>query len=203
MGQWASITLSKSADQGTVSAGDPIGYVVTVTNTGLSTARNVTVSHTLPTNAGLRWSIDAGATTGTWTITAGVLHFGPVDLSPSTSVHVHITSPTTAATCGTVDNSANATTSNDGNPTIGPVPITVNCASITITKTADQGTVSAGDPIGYVVTVTNTGLGIARNVTVSDTLPTNAGLSWSIDAGATTGTWTITPAVLHSAPTNL
>jgi uncharacterized repeat protein (TIGR01451 family) len=182
------LQITKVADHGTVNAGDAIGYVVTIGNTGAGTATGVTVSDTLPSNSGLSWSIDAGGTTGTWTITSGVLHFGPVDLASGISFHVHITSPTTAATCGTVNNTASATTTNDGNPSVGPVPITVNCASVTITKTADQGTVSAGDPIGYVVTVTNTGAGTAHSVAVSDTLPTNSGLSWSIDAGTTTGT---------------
>src|SRR5260370_751131 len=98
----------------------------TVTNTGLGTARNVNVSDTLPTNSGLSWSIDAGATTGTWTITAGVLQLGQVVLAPWVSVVVPSTSPTSAATCGTVNNTASATTSNDGSPSAGPIPIMVN-----------------------------------------------------------------------------
>src|SRR5260370_1397832 len=104
------------------------------------------------------------------------------------SVHGHRTPPTTArtsgtadrpapattsATCGTVNTTASARTSNDGNPSAGPIPIMVNCAVITTTKVEVQGTVRGGVPLGYVVTVANSGLGIARNVTVSDTLPTN------------------------------
>jgi len=117
----------------------------------------VTVSDTVPTNAGLSWSIDAGGTTGTWTLTAGVLSFGPVDVAPGASFHVHITSPTTSATCGTVDNSASTTSSNDGNPTVGPVAITVNCPTTVSTKlsatsistggsVSDQATISGGAP---------------------------------------------------------
>ena len=41
---------------------------------------------------------------------------------------------------------------------------------------------SAGDQIGFVITATNAGAGEARGVTVTDTLPVQAGVSWSIDA---------------------
>src|SRR5205823_368024 len=153
----ATIAITKVADASTVNAGDPIGYVVTVSNTGGATARGVTVTDTLPTNAGLSWSIDAGGSSSGWTISSGALHFGPADLAGGASTHVHITSPTTSATCGTVNNSASVTTSNDGSASVGPVGIVVNCATIAITKVADASTVNAGDPIGYVVTVSNTG----------------------------------------------
>src|SRR5206468_2630918 len=51
-------------------------------------------------------------------------------------------------------------------------------------KTSDQSTINAGDTARYTIVVTNTGAGIARNVTLSDTLPTNPGLSWTIDGGS-------------------
>ena len=43
---------------------------------------------------------------------------------------------------------------------------------------------SAGEQIGFTVTVTNTGLGTAKGVSVTDTLPTNAGTNWTIDGAA-------------------
>src|SRR5260370_311647 len=135
----ASVTITKVADQGTVNAGDTIGYAVTVTNTGAGTAHNVTVSDTLPSNSGLSWSIDAGATTGSWTITTGGLHFGPVDLAPSASFHVHITSPTTSATCGTVNISSMIPRPPRATLLPYPTPFRSNCAGVTITKVADQG----------------------------------------------------------------
>ena len=42
---------------------------------------------------------------------------------------------------------------------------------------------SAGSPIGFLITVSNAGPGRATGVTLTDTLPTNAGLAWSIDGG--------------------
>src|SRR5436189_220728 len=179
----AAIDVAKSADQGTVDAGDPIGYVITVSNSGAGTAKNVTVSDTVPTNAGLSWSIDAGGSDAGCSISVGTLTCAFGSLGSGATRHVHITSPTTAATCGTVDNSATVTTTNDGSDHVDHVQITVNCPHLAITKTADAASVDAGDPIGFVITVTNTGAGTAKNVTVTDPLPTNAGLSWSIDAG--------------------
>ena len=61
--------------------------------------------------------------------------------------------------------------------------VTVQCPSLSITKTADAAEVAAGGTIGFVITVSNAGAGAAYNVSMTDTLP--AGVSWSIDAGNT------------------
>src|SRR5205823_6590434 len=199
----ADLTLIKVRDAttpATVSAGDHVGYVLTVTNGGAGIARNVSVSDTLPTNTGLSWSIDAGGTTGTWTNTAGVLSFGPVDMAAAATFHVHITSATTAATCGTVSNSATSRSDNDGSPSAGPVAITVNCPDLSVAKTTATPTVSAGDGVDYTVTVTNNGTGTAHGFSISDTLP--AGLTWAIDGPGTTATGcAITTGVLSCGST--
>ena len=57
----------------------------------------------------------------------------------------------------------------------------VNPADIKILKTADASSVNAGDPIGFTITVWNAGAGDAAGVKLNDTLPTNAGLYWTID----------------------
>ncbi|HEX2212133.1 MAG TPA: DUF11 domain-containing protein, partial [Mycobacterium sp.] len=49
-----------------------------------------------------------------------------------------------------------------------------------ISKTADAATVNAGENIGFTITVTNTGEGLAENVTLSDPLPAGAGVNWDI-----------------------
>ncbi len=177
--QCASLVISKVADDAIVNAGDPIGYTITVTNNGAGTAKNVVVSDTLPTNGGLNWSIDGGTGAADCSISQGVLtcHFG--DMASGASKTVHISSPTTAATCGTVVNSASASTDNDGNPSTGPVTITVNCPAVQVVKTADNGTISAGDTAAFTIVVTNNGPGVAKGVTLTDTLP--AGVDWQQD----------------------
>src|SRR5579864_2963978 len=190
------LTITKVADATTVNAGDPIGYTITVTNTAAGTAHGVKLSDTLPTNTGLSWSITAPGQSAGWggtcVIDTGVLTCGGtngVDLAPSASLSVHISSPTTKDTCGTVANSASATSGNDGSPTVGPVDITVLCPNLEITKTADATTVNAGDTIGYTITVHNTGAGQASGVKLSDTLPANDGLSWSITPPSPSTGW--------------
>ena len=183
----ATLSLTKVADSSSVDAGSQIGYTITITNNGAGTATGVKLSDVLPTNPGLNWTI-ASQSAG-WnntcviggtplTLTCGGA--SGVSLAPNGTLSVHITSPTTGSTCGTVSNSASVSTTNDGSPTVGPITITVNCPSLTLTKVADSASVSAGSQIGYTITITNSGTGTATGVKLSDALPTNAGLNWTI-----------------------
>src|SRR5205823_1241614 len=173
----ASIALTKVADASSVSAGDPIGFTITVTNSGAGVARNVTLNDTLPTDAGTSFSIDGGTYGGFTTcgISAGVLSCGPSDLASGDTYTVHITSPTTSATVADspVDNSAHVSTSNDGSADASD-SVTVLGTSIAISKTADDPSVSAGDQIGFTIKVTNPGPGNAYGVTVTDPLPSRS-----------------------------
>ncbi len=210
----ADIHIAKAADAAQVNAGDPIGFTLTVFNTGNGDAHGVTLTDTLPTNAGLNWSIDAQGAgwAGSCAIAAGTLSCGPVTVPAGTTqgastLTVHITSPTTSATAGNcsttgiVDNTGNVTTTNDGSDQ-SSASTCVAAAEIHILKTADAAQVNAGDPIGFTLTVYNTGLGDAHGVTLSDTLPTNAGLSWSIDAQGAgwAGSCAISVGVLSCGP---
>ena len=177
----ATIQVTKTPDQGTVSAGDPIGFTITASNSGAGSASGVTVTDTLPTDAGLSWTIDASGSDSGCSITAGVLSCNFGTIAAGGSKHVHITSPTTAATCGSVDNTANVTTSNDGSDSDNAT-ITVNCPNVTVLKTADQGTIDAGDTAAFTIVVTNEGPGTAKGVTLTDTLP--SGVVWSEDSAA-------------------
>src|SRR5205814_1725970 len=112
----------------------------------------------------------------------------------------HVVSQTSKDSCGTVDNTATVTTSNAGSGQHKP-SVFGNCGQISISKLADAATVSAGDQIGFTITLTNSGAGIARNVTGNDTLPTNPGTSWSIDAAHSDSGCSITAAALaYSSP---
>jgi uncharacterized repeat protein (TIGR01451 family) len=173
------ISITKTADQGTVSAGDTIGFTITVTNSGAGTASGVTVTDTLPSDPGLSWTIDAANSDAGCSIAAGTLTCNFGSLAAGASKHVHITSPTTAASCGTVDNTASVTTSNDGSDS-DDASITVDCPNVTVLKTADQGTIDAGDTAAFTIVVTNEGPGTAHDVTLTDTLP--AGITWSEDS---------------------
>jgi uncharacterized repeat protein (TIGR01451 family) len=176
----ASIAITKVADAASVSAGDPIGFTITVTNNGAGSATNVTVNDALPTNTGLSWTIDGGANAGDCSISSGNLSCNFGTMASGASKTVHISSPTVAASCGLVSNTAFVTTGNDGNANAS-ASVTVNCPDISVVKTAGNGTVNAGDPVSFTILVTNNGLGTAKNVTLNDPLP--SGLTWTDNSG--------------------
>jgi uncharacterized repeat protein (TIGR01451 family) len=163
-----------------VNAGEDIGFTIEATNNGAGTAHGVTVTDTLPTDPGLAWTVDAANSDAGCSIASGTLTCDWGDLASGASKSVHITSPTTADSCGTVDNTASVTTTNDGSDS-ADASITVDCPDVFVTKTADANLVENGDAIGFTITVGNDGPGIATGVTLTDTLPTNGGLAWSID----------------------
>src|SRR5439155_1060568 len=107
------VTLTKLADASPVKGGDTIGFTITATNAGPGTAHDVVISDTLKSTGGLVWSIDAAKTTAqNCSITASVLTCNQGSLGVG-SVKVHVTSPTTAAECGTsVPNTATVVLSN-------------------------------------------------------------------------------------------
>ncbi|MFN8470910.1 MAG: DUF11 domain-containing protein [Anaerolineae bacterium] len=187
----ADVKVVKTANPGSISAGDTASFNLVVSNIGAGTARSVTLSDTLPSGT---WTI-GGADGGACSITAGVLNCSFGDLAPGATRTVTLSRPTTSADCGTISNTATVATTYETNTAnnSSTASIIVNCAQIQLTKTPDNGTVSAGDNIGFTLTVTNGGAGNATGVTLTDTLPTNAGLSWTV--GAPTGSGGYTPPV--------
>src|SRR5207247_390221 len=103
---------SKTADASPVNAGDPIGFTVTVTNSGPGTASGVTVDDPLP--AGPAWQIQSQSNAGLCSISAGTLSCGPTSLASGGSFSVHITAATSAQQCASYHNTATVSTSNDG-----------------------------------------------------------------------------------------
>jgi len=84
--------------------------------------------------------VNGGTAAGTCTIALGVLTCNIGDLAGGgASATVHITSPTTTATCGVVNNTGNVSTTNDGSDSAG-ASVTVNCivAQIQPTQTTCQ-----------------------------------------------------------------
>jgi uncharacterized repeat protein (TIGR01451 family) len=123
----ASVQIVKTADAAQVNAGSPIGFTLTVSNSSGAGATGVTVSDTLPTNAGLSWHLASQGTgwAGTCAIATGTLKCGPATVPAGTTqaastFTVHITSPTTPATggscpnTGVVDNTGTVNSTNAG-----------------------------------------------------------------------------------------
>ncbi len=205
----AHVTITKTADASPVNAGDQIGFTVEVKNNGNGVAKGVTLSDSLPAGSGtgVTWAVDGSTGTPAKFVLAGAKGSQTLSLASSTLLAgadytVHITASTSASECGVYDNTATLTTTNANNPNPASAEEVCDQASIQIAKTADNAQVNQGDAIGFTVTVFNAGTGAAKGVKLSDPLPTNTGLSWSIDSQGAGwgGTCLITAGTLNCGP---
>jgi uncharacterized repeat protein (TIGR01451 family) len=189
------LSVSKTpypADASLVSVGDQVGFEIKVSNaSGAGTASNVAVADTLPT--GLDWSIASQDGTACPTdLSGGSLTCTIPTLAGGSSYAVRITAPATAQ--GMVTNDGVVVSIGDTTvATADPASVEVQAPGLSVTKTADASSVQGGvDPVGFTITVTNSGPGKATGVLATDLLPTDTGLGWSIDSqglnGATDGT---------------
>src|SRR5207245_1204954 len=88
---------------------------------------------------------------------------------------ITLSGTTTAADCATpISNTASVSSTNDtnsaNNSSTAPT-ITVQCPDVSVLKTANPATVTAGDSAGYIITVTAGGTGSSTGVTLTDFLP--------------------------------
>ena len=199
------VTVDKTPDAGVVVAGDTATFDIVVTNSSLVNAYDVTLTDTLPiVNGG--WSIDSD-TSSTCAIALGVLDCGPVDLAPSGSFKVVISTVTDPDECvdGSfdLDNTAIVAASNEGDTSNNSNSgfISVVCSDVTVDKAPDAGVVVAGDTATFDIVVTNNSTVAAYDVTLTDTLPA-ANNGWSIDSDST-GTCDIVAGVLDCGPVDL
>jgi uncharacterized repeat protein (TIGR01451 family) len=198
----ATIQIAKTVDAAQVNVGDPIGFTMTVWNSGDGNAHGVTLSDQLPANPGLSWTIasQGAGWAGSCSISAaGKLTCGPVTVPGGTTqadstFTVHITSPTTGATggdcpqTGVVDNTGHVTTSNDGSDDSSASVCVQAVVDLAITKSGSPATQELGQGnITWTMVVTNNGPSAATGVTVSDPMP--AGNTF-VSASSTQGTCT-------------
>jgi uncharacterized repeat protein (TIGR01451 family) len=99
--QLPALEITKTADAASVSAGDSIGFTVTITNTGTGAAGGLSFSDALPSGTGVSWSINP-ASTG-WSISGSPpsqsLVYKATSLAAGASTSVHVVSSTTSASC--------------------------------------------------------------------------------------------------------
>jgi uncharacterized repeat protein (TIGR01451 family) len=199
----AVIKILKTADKPQVNAGEPIGFTMTLFNAGSGDAHGAVLRDTLPTNAGLSWSIDgvgsAWSTATPCSISAGVLTCVPVTVpggltQTASKFTVHISSPTTGATggdcpeTGVVDNTGKVTTTNDGSDQSSDSVCVQAVVDLAITKSGSPATQILGTGnITWTMVVTNNGPSTATGVKVSDPMP--AGNTF-VSASSTQGTCT-------------
>ncbi|MCC6704485.1 MAG: DUF11 domain-containing protein, partial [Thermomicrobiales bacterium] len=174
-----SVSIAKTTDTSTVSAGSPIRFTITVSNTGNGSASNVGFTDTLPSGAGISWSEDPDR--AECSITAGTLTCAGITLAANDGAaggpdqfSVTISSGTTAESCTTYNNTATLSSPYSGS---SQASVTVACPDVVVSKTATVGPVNPGAAVDFTITVTNAGPGTATNVTVVDALPD--GVQWS------------------------
>src|SRR4029079_447949 len=141
------IKVEKTADAGTVSAGDEIGFTVTLSNIGAGNASGLSFTDSLP--SGLSWTIDPASSGAP--LVSGNLDYSPTSLAAGASATVHVKATTTSANCGTVSNSASAAATNENATDTAnnnaTASVQVQCPDLSVTKTKDASPVSAGDAI--------------------------------------------------------
>jgi uncharacterized repeat protein (TIGR01451 family) len=198
------IHIVKTADKAKVSVGDPIGFTLTVSNSGAGDAHDVNLNDTLPTNPGLSWTIasQGAGWGGSCSISAGVLSCGgangvtvPAGTTQSASTFtVHITSGTTPATAGdcpttgVVDNTGKVTTSNDGSDQSSASTCVQAMVDLSVTKAGSPATQTLGaGNITWTIVVTNHGPNTDAGVKITDPMP---GGNTFVSATSTKGTCT-------------
>jgi uncharacterized repeat protein (TIGR01451 family) len=181
-----------------VNAGDQIGFVITVSNgADAGTASGVSITDSLPGGTGtpnpVHWVVDAANTTAsgcqiTGSDGAQQLACGPDTLAPGGSVKVHVTAKTSANACGTYNNTADFTATNDGS---GHASATEACnvVDLAITKSGSPATQDLGaGNITWTMVVTNNGPSADTGVKVSDPMPVgNTYVSSTTTQGTCTG----------------
>ena len=201
------VIVDKTPDAGVVNAGETATFTIEVTNEGPGAARDVTLTDELP--AGIDWNEESAACEISGDVDSEVLECEFGNLAAGASVTVEVFGEATPESCGDLPNTASVAASNEpaenteDNSDSGEIDVT--CAQIGVTKTADDDVVSAGNQIGFVVTITNNGDGQAEGLVFTDDLPGGPGIDWEIESSSSG--WSISGSApneeLVYAPTTL
>ncbi|WP_316822488.1 gliding motility-associated C-terminal domain-containing protein [Pedobacter gandavensis] len=171
------ITITKTGPA-TITAGANITYVIEVGNTGLSNARGTVITDNVPTQiSNVKWT---SSTSGTAAVTAGSSGTGnavnvTADIVAGTGnkITITITGTLDAGFAGSLSNVATATPAEPGNPAVVTPPVETVVSKtplLSISKTG-PAQLKSGEAITYVVTVSNTSLSNADQLTITDLVP--------------------------------
>ena len=188
----ADLTINQTDSPDPSIAGLDLTYTLTVTNNGPSDALGVSIADAVPASLGtVEYSLNNGSTWAAWstpylkgTLPAGTSFVILIHGIISSSVpHGTVITNTATVTSTTAD--PNSTNNIDSENT------KVNArADLSITKTDSPDPVIAGKPLTYTITVTSIGPSDARNVAVTDLLPSSIlSAEYSSDNGSSWHTW--------------
>jgi uncharacterized repeat protein (TIGR01451 family) len=157
------LAVTKTVDQGAISAPSVLNYTLTLSNTGNVSLTGVTPVDTLPdgTTATLAGPTGDGGT-------AGVLDVGETWTYTTTFSATQARIDAGAA----LVNGLSVTTTQTPTPETASATTTISGApSLAVTKVVDRNAISAPGPLNYTITVVNTGNVSLTGVTPTDTLP--------------------------------
>jgi uncharacterized repeat protein (TIGR01451 family) len=172
----AVLTLSKSDGTRTsVTPGDTFTYTLLVTNTGLSTANNVTLTDTLP--AGYTFVSFTGTSQGNpqRTVVSGLdqITAGVTSLAVGATMTVGINVAVANSIAGTsIVNTATADSDDSTAVNASDTNTIVRNVNLRISKTPSSTTVGVGGKLTYTLAVTNDGPLDVTGIEVDDNLPT-------------------------------
>ena len=181
------LALAKTDGSATYTPGGGATYTVTVTNTGASDALNVNVTDALPAgvtlNANATCVANGSSTCGTVTGTTGQASFSAIAArvdagGANTLVFTVPVAFAAGMATNPLVNTASATDVASGNTGNGSDSDTLSPAvTLSVAKTDGSATYTPGGTASYTITVTNSGLSDALNVTVTDPLPAGVTLN--------------------------
>ena len=195
----ADVIVTITTDKTTYAVGDTVTTTIKVTNLGPVTAKNVTVSSTVPDK--LTYVSQTGGLVVDGKVLAGKLD-SLVRNGTKTYTFKSVltgTGPIIISGTGASNNPDPNPINNNGTGTNGSTtinPVVVQGADVVITVTTDKTTYAIGDIVTTTITVKNVGPQTAKGINVSSTLPVI--LEYVAQTGGLTKTGNVFTATLDS-----
>jgi len=174
------IVLSKTDGVSTAAPGQTLTYTLTFTNTGPGAAHNIVISDTLPVEL-VSATCTSGSLGGTCSVSgSSVTYTAPttatLGVGQSSTITITAQIPITLTSGATLTNTATLNYTDSANNARPPVTATDTTTvpaqpNIVLSKTDGVTTATPGQLLTYTLTFTNTGVGPAHNIVISDTLP--------------------------------
>jgi uncharacterized repeat protein (TIGR01451 family) len=172
----ADLAVTKSDSPDPVVAGSTLTYTLVYTNSGPSDARRVSITDTLPASTTFGGVVSTTPSI-TLTSTSPPAWYTPT-LKAGASGNIVFTVTVNAAASGIITNSV-VITSGTPDPSLGnntanaSTAITTAVANLAVFKSDSPDPVTPGARLTYTLVYSNAGPANARNVTLTDTLPTS------------------------------